>query len=94
MLPTLVDDSDNPTFIFVTADADLSNLGDFITSSHGAGAERTEILLFDPTEKFENKELHTDYVDYCRARFAENKLELTTVTPPLGDQKTEEGRNI
>ncbi len=81
MLPTLVDDSDSPTFIFVTADAGIHNLGDFITSSHGAGAVRAEVMLFDPTEKFADKELHKEYVDFCRSRFAENKILLTAVSP-------------
>ncbi len=81
LLSSLIDDSDSPTLIYVTANAGINNLGDYISSSHSAGAERTEILLFDPKDKFANIALHNEYVDFCRVRFAENKLKLTTVDP-------------
>lgn len=81
ILPFLIDDSDSPTFIYVTAAAGLHNLGDYIEASHGAGAERTQVLLFDPTEKFRDRELHGEYIDLCRQRYAENKITLTAVKP-------------
>ena len=81
LLPSLVDDSDSPTFIYVTAAAGLGNAGDFINASRSAGAERSEVLLFDPRNKYMDENLRGEYIDLCRLRYAENKITLTAVKP-------------
>lgn len=86
LLPSLLDDIDSPTFIYVTSSAGIAELNDYLSASRGAGAERTEIMLFDPEDRFENRELHEEYVDLCRYRYAENKIKLTAVDPSWGTE--------
>ena len=81
LLSSLIDDTDGPTFVYVTAAAGLGNAGDYINASRSAGAERSEVLLFDPREKFKNEKLRGEYIDICRLRYAENKITLTSVKP-------------
>ncbi len=80
-LPMLLDDTDSPTLVFVTASAGLEREFDFITASRGVGAQRTEVILFDPKERFTKPELHGEYVDICKRRYEENKILLTAVGP-------------
>ena len=78
-LPALIGDDDSPTFIYVTAAASLDSLSDYIDASRGAGAERTEILLFDPIDRFRDKAARREYLERCRVRYGENNIILTTV---------------
>ncbi len=80
-LPMLLDSTDSPTLVFVTASAGLERETDFITASRGVGAQRTEVILFDPKERFAKPELHREYVDICKRRYEENKVILTAVAP-------------
>ncbi len=80
-LPMMLQDMDSPTFIYVTASAGPERVGDFISASRGVGAEYTEILLFDPRERFLDSDHHGRFVDFCKRRFEENKISMTVVSP-------------
>lgn len=76
-LPELIDDVQNPTFIYATAKADLLTLPDFTEANNTMGAESSEILFFNPAERYEYPSLRSEYVEMCRGRFAEHNITLT-----------------
>lgn len=76
-LAELVDSADDPTFIFVTARAELSNVSDFVDVSNSVGAEAVEILFFNPKERYASSELRSEYTEFLRARFEESNITLT-----------------
>ena len=78
-LPSLVSDADSPTHIYVTSAASLDNLSDYIDASHVVGAERTEVLLFNPRERFADQSLRMQYLEKCRVRYGENNIAFTPV---------------
>ncbi len=76
-LAELVDSADDPSFIFVTARAELSNVSDFVEVSNGAGAEAVEILFFNPKERYASLQLRIEYTEFLRSRFEESNITLT-----------------
>ncbi len=78
-LPDLIEDVENPTFIFATSKADLKNVSDFVDAGNRMGADAVEILLFNPKERYKNQRLRAEYVDTCRLRFIENNITLSEV---------------
>ncbi len=78
-LPDLIEDVENPTFLFATSKADLKNVSDFVDAGNRMGADAVEILLFNPKERYKNQRLRAEYVDTCRLRFLENNITLSEV---------------
>ncbi len=76
-LPDLIENVENPTFVFATAKADLSNVSDFASASNRMGADSVEILFFNPKERYVSPSLRAEYTEAMRARFAENNIILT-----------------
>ncbi len=76
-LPELIENVENPTFIYVTAKADLSNVSDFAAASNRMGADSVEIMFFNPKERYVSPALRAEYTEALRARFAENNIILT-----------------
>ncbi len=76
-LPDLIENVENPTFIFATAKADLGNVSEFVEASNRMGADSVEILFFNPKERYVDPVLRAEYTESLRARFAENNIMLT-----------------
>lgn len=76
-LPDLIENVENPTFLFATARADLSNVSDFVEASNRMGADSVEVLFFNPKERYRDPVLRAEYTEALRARFAENNIILT-----------------
>lgn len=76
-LPELIEDVQNPTFIYATSKADLSTLSEFSDANNLMGAESSEILFFNPKERYEHPALRAEYVEMCRGRYAEHDIALT-----------------
>lgn len=76
-LPDLIEDVENPTFLFATSKADLSNISDYVDAGNRMGAEAVEILFFNPKERYEDPELRTEYIENCRSGFMKSNITLT-----------------
>lgn len=76
-LPDLIEDVENPTFLFATSKADLTNVSDFVDAGHRMGADAVEILFFNPKERYEDPQLRAEYVENCRSRFMESNITLS-----------------
>ena len=76
-LPDLIEDVQNPTFLFATAAINIDTIADFTDATNRMGAETTEILFFNPKERYREPSLRGEYVEICRQRLAENKISLT-----------------
>ncbi len=76
-LPDLIEDVENPTFLFATSKADLTNVSEFVDAGHRMGADAVEILFFNPKERYKDPALRAEYVENCRSRFAENNIILS-----------------
>ncbi len=76
-LPDLIENVENPSFLFATARAEMSNVADFAEASNRMGADSEEVLFFNPKEHYVSHELRGEYTEALRARFAEHNIILT-----------------
>lgn len=76
-LPDLIENVENPTFLFATARAELSNVSDFVEACNRVGANSVEILFFNPKERYRSASLRAEYTEALRTKFAENNIILT-----------------
>lgn len=74
-LPDLISDVQNPTFLFATAAVSINNTEEFTNAANRMGAERTEILFFNPIERYKNPKLRREYIEVCRSQ-----LQLSNIT--------------
>lgn len=75
-LPDLISDVQNPTFLFATAAVCINNTEEFANAANRMGTERTEILFFNPMERYQNPELRREYIEVCRSQLEWSNITL------------------
>ena len=75
-LPDLISDVQNPTFLFATAAVCFNYTEEFANAANRMGAERTEILFFNPMERYQNPELRREYIEVSRSQLEWSNITL------------------
>lgn len=78
-LPDLISDVQNPTFLFATAAVNMNNTDEFTNAANRMGAERTEILFFNPIERYKNSKLRHEYIEVCRSQLEWSNITLNEI---------------